>query len=175
MSGSKTRKLAIDAMLAAMYLVLSFVSVSMPNMKITFDALPILVGAALFGPWDGLAIGLIGSFLNQLLGPYGLSVTTPLWIIPAGVRGLMVGAYAKHKNFDMTLPQTMMITVLSALVVTAINTLVMYIDSKIFGYYSYAYVFGMVIPRIIVGIVTGVVFAAILPPLLRVLRERVLK
>lgn len=173
MSASKTRKLAFDAMLAAMYVVLSFVSVNMPNMKITFDALPILVGAALFGPVDGLAIGLVGSFLNQLLGPYGLTVTTPLWILPAGVRGLMVGAYAKHKGFTMTFVQTAAITVLSALVVTALNTLVMYIDSVIFGYYSYAYVFGMVVPRIVVGVVTGVVFAAILPPLLKILRERV--
>ena len=162
MSLKGTRRLSVDAMLSAMYVVLSLLSVSLPNMKITFDSLPILVGAALLGPVDGLAIGLMGSFINQLL-TYGLTVTTVLWIIPAGVRGLLVGLYAKRHDFSMTVPQTMFITVVSALIVTALNTAVMYIDSVIFMYYSYAYVFGAVIPRIIAGIVTAVVFAAILP------------
>ena len=63
-------------------------------MKITVDSLPILVAALLLGPLDGLAVGLIGSFLNQML-TYGLTVTTVLWILPAGIRGLVVGYYAK--------------------------------------------------------------------------------
>jgi len=166
----KNRRLAVDAMLAAMYVVLSLVSISLPNMKVTFDSLPILVGAALLGPIDGLVIGLMGSFINQLL-TYGLSVTTVLWIIPAGVRGLLVGLYAKHHDFSMTVPQTMVITVVSALVVTALNTAVMYIDSVIFMYYSYAYVFGAMIPRIVVGIVTAVVFAAILPTIVSSMKK----
>jgi len=116
-------------MLAAMYVVLGMVSVTLPTIKITFDSLPILVGAALFGPVDGLAIGLIGSFINQLFSQYGLTATTVLWILPAGVRGLLVGLYAKKHSFSMTTHQTVFITVLSALVVTALNTLVMYIDS----------------------------------------------
>lgn len=172
MKNSKILRLAIDAMLAAMYVVLSLISISFPNMKITLDSLPILIGAALLGPLDGMSIGLIGSFINQMI-TYGFSVTTLLWILPAGVRGLMVGAYAKHKKFEMTRTQTVFITVLSALVVTALNTLVMYIDSKIFGYYSYAYVFGAMIPRIIAGVITAVVFAVLLPELLKILRRHI--
>lgn len=171
MRDSKTRRLVMDAMLSAMYVALSFVSINLPNMKITLSSLPILVGAALFGPVDGIAVGLLGSFINQML-TYGFTVTTPLWIIPAGVRGLMVGAYAKRHGFDMSVKQTEFITIISALVVTALNTGVMYVDSKIFGYYSWAYVFGAVIPRIIAGVITAVAFAAILPALVRVLRER---
>ena len=170
MSFKGTRRLSVDAMLSAMYVVLSLVSVSLPNMKITFDSLPILVGAALLGPVDGLAIGLMGSFINQLL-TYGLTVTTVLWIIPAGVRGLLVGLYAKRHDFSMTVPQTMFITVVSALIVTALNTAVMYIDSVIFMYYSYAYVFGAIIPRIIAGIITAVIFAAILPTIVASMKK----
>ncbi|MDO5000953.1 MAG: folate family ECF transporter S component [Eubacteriales bacterium] len=171
MKNCKTRRLAMDAMLVAMYVVLSMVSIKLPNMKITLDSLPILVAAALLGPIDGMAVGLLGSFINQML-TYGLTVTTPLWILPAGVRGVMVGLCAKRHGFDMGVKETETVTILSALVVTALNTGVMYVDSVIFGYYSWAYVFGAVIPRIIAGILTAAVFAAILPTLVRVLRER---
>ena len=84
----------------------------------------------------------------------------------------MVGLCAKRHSFDMGVKETETVTILSALVVTALNTGVMYVDSVIFGYYSWAYVFGAVIPRIIAGILTAAVFAAILPTLVRVLRER---
>ena len=43
---SKTKRLALDAMLAAMFVVLSLFSINLPGMKITLDSLPILVGAA---------------------------------------------------------------------------------------------------------------------------------
>lgn len=172
MTSGKTKRIALDAMLCAMYVVLSLVSINLPGMKITLDSLPILVGAALFGPVDGLAVGLLGSFLNQML-TYGFTVTTLLWILPAGVRGLMVGLFAKKRGFSMTLRQTVFITVISALVVTALNTLVMYIDSKIFGYYSYAYVFGAMLPRVISGILTALVFSTLLPTLVKTLRKAV--
>lgn len=171
MRDGKTKRIACDAMLCAMYVALSFVSINLPNMKLSVDSLPILVAAALLGPIDGLVVGLLGSFLNQML-TYGFTVTTLLWILPAGVRGLLVGLYAKKRNFDMTLEQTALITILSALVVTALNTLVMFIDSKIFGYYSWAYVFGAVVPRIIAGILTASAFAALLPPIVNTLREK---
>ena len=87
---STTRRIATDAMLSAMFVCLSFISINIGNaMKISVDSLPILVAALLLGPLDGLAVGLVGSFLNQLL-TYGLSVTTVLWILPAGLRGLVV-------------------------------------------------------------------------------------
>ena len=169
----KTRRLAIDAMLAAMYVALSLVSINLPNMKITLDSLPVLVGAALLGPLDGLAVGLVGSFINQML-TYGLTVTTSLWIIPAGVRGLLVGLYAAKKGFSMSGRETAFITVISALVVTALNTAVMYIDSVIFDYYSYVYVFGAMLPRIVAGVLTAAVFSLLLPTLLAALKKRVL-
>ena len=43
---SKTKRLALDAMLAAMFVVLSLFSINLPGMKITLDSLPILVAAS---------------------------------------------------------------------------------------------------------------------------------
>ena len=56
--------------------------------------------------------------------------------------------------------------VLSALAVTALNTVIMAIDSLIYGYYSTAYVFGALIFRIIAGVLTAVAFSFIIPRML---------
>lgn len=95
----KAKRMVTVAMLIAMYVVLSLFSINLGNMKITLDSLPIIVGAALLGPLDGFLIGFFGSFLNQLL-TFGLTPTTILWVIPAAVRGLLIGLYAKHCHFD---------------------------------------------------------------------------
>ena len=166
---TKTKRLALDAMLAAMFVVLSLFSINLPGMKITLDSLPILIGAALLGPLDGLAVGLVGSFLNQMI-TYGFTVTTLFWILPAGLRGLFVGLYAKRHGFSMTTPQTVFITVLTALFVTALNTLLLYVDSWVYSY-SYAAALPTLLLRIAAGVITAVVFSLILPPLLRTLRR----
>lgn len=171
MRDGKTRRLATDAMLCAIYVVLSLLSANLPDIKVSLDSLPILVGAMLLGPVDGLAVGLLGSFISQML-TYGFSVTTPLWMLPAGVRGLMVGLYAKRHGFELSLGQTEFITILSALTVTVLNTGAKYADSIIYGYYSRAYVFGSLALRIVLGIITAAALAAILPTLLRGLKKR---
>lgn len=166
---SKTKRLSVDAMLAAMFFVLSLFSINLPGMKITLDSLPILVAAALFGPVDGLAVGLVGSFLNQMI-TYGFTATTILWILPAGLRGLLVGLYAKAHGYSMSLRQTIFITVATALLVTALNTLLLYIDSWVYSY-SYVAALPTVVLRIIAGIITAVVFSLLLPTILSALRR----
>ena len=166
---SKTKRLATDAMLAAMYFVLSLFSINLPGMKITLDSLPILVAAALLGPVDGMAVGLAGSFLNQMI-TYGFTATTLLWILPAGLRGLFVGLFAKAHGFSMTLPRTIFITVVTALFVTALNTLLLYVDSWVYSY-SYIAALPTVVLRIVAGVLTAVLFSLLLPAILAALRR----
>ena len=85
------RRLAADAMFAAMVTVLGLVSISTGNLKITVEALPVFLGALLLGPVDGLAIGGVGTLLYQLLR-FGVGATTALWIAPYVLLGLCVGA-----------------------------------------------------------------------------------
>ena len=101
---------------------------------------------------------------------YGFTATTLLWIIPAGLRGLLVGLYAKKRGFDMSLRQTMFITIATALLVTALNTLFLYVDSWVYSY-SYAAALPTLVLRIVAGIVTAVLFSVILPPILTALRR----
>ena len=125
----------LKALFIAMHVALCYVSINFGNMVITAAGLPIIIGAMMFGPISGLEIGLMGSFLNQML-KYGFTATTILWILPAGIKGLLIGAYAKHKNYKLNRKQMIFIIALSAVIVTTMNTAVMYIDSKLYGYYS---------------------------------------
>lgn len=170
---NKTKRLTTLAMLIALYVVLSILTpIKLQNFKFTFEALPILVGALLFGPLDGFIIGTVGSFIYQLLfSGYGLTVTTPLWILPHAASGLLVGWYAKKINFKYSLQSVAVIAIMSALLVTALNTLALYLDSKIFGYYSKALVFASLPVKILTGIILSVLFALILPELLKRVRK----
>jgi ECF transporter S component (folate family) len=161
-------------MLIALYVVLSVLTpIKLQNFKFTFEALPVLIGALLGGPLDGLAVGGIGSFIYQLLfSGYGLTVTTPLWVLPHALSGLIVGLYAKARRYDYSFVSVVIIAALSALLVTALNTLALYIDAKVFGYYSNALVFGSLPLKILTGIILAVLFSLILPQLLKTLKRQ---
>lgn len=167
----KTKRLAADALCAALYVLLSsYASVSLVNMKLSFDGAALLIGALLFGPVDGLIIGALGSFLGQLLGPYGLSVTTPLWMLPAMARGLMVGLWARQRGGRYDRRALAGILVVSALVVTAVTTGVMWVDSRVFAY-PFAATLPSVLLRVAAGLITSAIYTLILPPIVRALRK----
>lgn len=159
-------------MLAAMCAVLGAVALDFGNLKVTLESLPIIIGAILFGPLDGAAIGFVGTFVYQLLR-YGISVTTLLWILPYVVCGITVGLYAKKHGFLLSVKQTIIIVVVSEIIVTTLNTGVMYIDSRIYGYYSAVYIFGSIAVRYAICIGKALVTGAIMPPLIRLLRKKV--
>lgn len=162
--------MAIDAMLAAMCAVLGYISLDMGNIKVTFESLPILLGALLFGPLDGFLIGTVGTGVYQVLR-YGISATTVLWMLPYMICGLLVGLYARKRGFDLSGRQVMTTVVFNELLITVLNTGVMYIDSKIYGYYSAAYIFGSSALRIVVCIVKAVAFALVLPVLIKAVKK----
>ena len=102
-----------------------------------------------------------------------------LWIIPPVVRGLMIGyaALALRKgprSLEERPGLCYVVCMAVALCTTAVNTLVMYLDSVIMGYYSFAYVFGSAVIRIISGILTAVVVTTVAIPLVRLLRRQVI-
>ena len=158
----ETRCLVIDAMLAALYFVLSLISIDLGSMKITLVGLPVIVCGLLYGPVDGFIVGILGSFFEQML-KFGFTATTVLWILPAGVRGLMMGLYALKCRGNFTRRGLTIMIVLSALAVTTVNTLVWYIDSRIYHYYTFEIVFGNALVRYATGIVTAIAFSIVTP------------
>ncbi len=168
-----TKRLVLDALCVALYISLNLVSIPLPGIKITLDALPILLAALLFGPVDGLIVGLMGNFLAAAIGlGYGLSATTPLWMIPPGLRGLLVGLVARSKHFSLKPLPLGTLMVVTALITTAVTTGVMWLDCQIF-HYSFLVTYLPAIPgRILAGIVTALIYTFVLPPLLKALGHK---
>lgn len=163
----KTKRLVADAMLIAVYFVLSnYFAVNLAGIRITLDVLPILVAAALFGPLDGAIVGFIGNFLFQLVGPYGISATTFLWALPDAVRGLLAGVLLKKRWNAMSKPRLMAVLILIALLFTTVTTGVMYVDCLVFKY-SFAAYTPFILTRYVTGVIIAVVVALIFQPLER--------
>lgn len=164
------KELCVNSMLAAMCAVLGYLSIDTGNLKVTLESVPIIIGAVLYGPLCGVAVGGVGTFVYQLLR-YGLSVTTALWMLPYCVCGLIVGLYARSNDFSLSRRQLILICLVAELVVTTLNTAVLYVDSRVYGY-TVAYVFATIVPRYIICVVKAVAVGAILPPLINVLEHR---
>lgn len=167
---SKTYALCFNAVMAALFVVLGMLSVPVANdYKITFAPLPIVIAAMCYGPVSGMTVGLVGAFAEQLL-TYGISATTALWVLPAGVRGLFVGLlfYA----FDKKLEQKCVLptVIIPGLVVTALNTVVTYIDSKIYSYTFIAAVPTLLI-KTVLSIVTSVIISVVSVPIIKTLKK----
>ncbi len=162
----KTKQLATDAVLAAMCAVLGALSLDFGNLKISFESLPVLMAALMFGPWDGFAVGGIGTLIYQLLR-YGVSVTTVLWMLPYALCGFLAGYYARRENFELNNKQITAAVFVSCALIFLLNTIVMYIDSKVYGYYSFVYIFGSMLPRIAVFLIKSAAFSAVMPLLIR--------
>lgn len=170
-TSNRILRIVLVGMLSALCFVLSaYVSVKAGSMKFTFAGLPILLASLLYGPVDGMLVGGIGEFLAQMIG-FGFTPTTLLWILPAVVRGLMVGLYRNAKKGDLKPVGTGIIIVLSSLTVTLLNGLVIWADAVIMGYYSAAYVFGSTGWRFLASFITAILYCAVLLPLIAALKK----
>lgn len=173
------QRIAMDAVLVALYVGLSFLSIPLGGLKITVEALPVIICAMIFGPVDAAVVGGLAELINQLL-TFGLTVTTPLWILPAVVRGLFVGLcmmpVKKRIPVEGIFKSKWVILyyavcLVSAVMVSCINTFTLYVDSNLFGYYSYAMVFGSFALRIVTGLVSTALMATATAPVVLSLKR----
>lgn len=129
-----------DGMLLAVYTVLSIITIKItPNFQITFTGLAVILACVLYGLPDGLLVALLGSFISQLRSTYGLTITTPIWMIPPILRALVFGLiyeiYLKHKvKLENKKVLFIIVATLAGLVTTSANTLAIFLDAKIFNY-----------------------------------------
>lgn len=164
-----TRKLCLCAAMIALHIVLDMISLRIGNnIKITFGGLPFVIIAIMYGPVEGLVVGLLATFLSQLIN-YGITVTTPLWIIPGGIHGLTMGLLYNAFGHKQELKPLTISIALSTLAVTIFNTLALYIDGKIMGY---APIIWATLPfRIISSILVAVCYSAIIMLLLKAVNK----
>ena len=154
-------KMTLLGLSLALFIALSFASINLQFLKISMTGLPIIFISVVYGPIEGALIGGIGEFIVQL-ATYGITVTTPLWILPPIVRGLIVGFMFKQKDVKEH-PILWIITVITCcLAVTAINTFVIWLDAKVMGYPSQLTYITMLI-RFASSIATAILYAVLTP------------
>lgn len=165
----KTRFLAITGVLTALHVVLGYFSIDLGNLSISLGGLPVMIAGLFFGAGPGLCVGLLGSLITQLI-KYGITATTFLWILPSGLLGLIAGTLGHHAAKKGRIP--LLFVIFGAnLLVTLFNTVILYADSKIYGYYSFAYIFGAVPVRILSGLLRAVLYTAVIWPIYERLRK----
>lgn len=175
-----TKKLTSDAMLAAMCAVLGIAArfLDFGFIKVSIESLPVLVAALLFGPLDGAAVALVGTFLSQFL-LYGLDPSTPLWILPYVVIAIICGFYARKYKFYNTTGQIRFIVSSMEVLIFALNTVSLYLYAEFVNYFNTqwigetgkAYVLSGLFPRIVMLIIKAVLFSFLMPPILRALHR----
>lgn len=114
-------RLTVDAMLAAVYVLLAhFFAVNLGFITLSWSTLPLLLVAFLFGISDALCVAFIGSLVEQLL--YGLDATTPIWLLIPVLFALVAGLGSKitQKNKNTALLVAVIIAV--ELAYTLINS-----------------------------------------------------
>lgn len=163
------RRIAIDAVLIALYVLLGFLKIPIGNMlRINLASFAVVVCAVTFSPIDGLVVGFLGEFLSQILGPYGLTPTTALWALPEAVRGLLLGLmmllFARKNLTAANLLHSKSIIwylascVIAGIIASLLNTFALYVDSKMFGYYNHYMVFGVLLLRLSLAVVMSGAF-----------------
>lgn len=164
-----TKKMTVTAMLSAVTAVLGLVAMDFGTFKITLESLPVILAGLMYGPLSGILVGGIGTFLYQLF-KYGLDPSTPLWILPYMIAGLISGLLAKKAGFSNTNRQIFGINALCLVLITVLNSVGMYIV----GYYAIGNI-GSGAFWVSLGIRSGtcvikiVAFGILIPLLLKVL------
>ena len=157
-------KMTLMGLSLALYVVLSYASINLQFIKISMTGLPIIFIAVVYGPIEGMLVGGIGEFFCQLVSQYGLTPTTPLWVLPAVVRGLIVGLLFKQKDVKEHLKLWIFTVILCCLAVTGINTFVIWLDAKLFEYPS-GLTYITILLRFVGSIASAVIYALVVPTL----------
>lgn len=137
-------------------------------MKINLSPLPIILAGLLFGPMVGGTVGLIGSLLYQML-KFGIDPTTILWIIPVGIRGLLIGLYAKTRRYKVKVFEMIVLIIVTSFIATILNTIGLYIA----GYVNMAEksLWTVIGSRLLNSLLVSVICTVITLPLIKPLRK----
>lgn len=165
------RRLTTDAILVALFVVFStLLSFKTPFFEVSLVSLPILLCAFYCGPLDAIIVATLGTFLEQALSSYGLSVTTPIWMAPAIFQAL-VAALSFHFLYRGKSKRAWVliaIIITAELVLTLANTAALYLDGAIWSYSPGA--LHLLLPgRLLNGAVRCVLSCVLLPLVLPIL------
>lgn len=165
-------RICLNALFIALYVVLgAYLTVRIPPaLELSWASLPILLSAFLFTPADAFTVAICGSFLEQLLSPYGLAPTTPLWMAPVILMALFASILSWLIRARRTPWKMIVIIAFSELLLTAMNTAALFLDAKIVGY-AVESLWVMAPGRLLNGCVRAAISCVLVPPIAFALKK----
>lgn len=163
-------------MFTALYVVLAFVSIPLGSLKISIEGFPIFIVALYYGWKEGLTVSILGPFIYQVLN-YGITPTTILWILPHAATGFFAGCLKKdYDKWKLHEPNPnnpykvkdeiynlILFIILICCLSTLLNSLAIYVDSKIYGYYNPMLITGMLFPKFVLNFGKGLIYGRFIP------------
>ena len=168
----KTQQLTIDALLAAMCAILGTLVIPLGIAQLSFESLPVLFSALMYGPIDGMLVGGIGTLLSQVIR-YGWQWADLIWMMPFILVGYLLGLYARRHNYNNTVCEIRISVVISELVLFILNTGAIYLDFAVINtqFYTgktfYEFILIPLIPRFFIAIVKSIVLGSFMHKLLK--------
>lgn len=166
--------IVIASILAAMALVLEKLGIKIPllgnttTLRISFYGLPLMIAGIIFGYKTGLLAGLIMAIISQLvLSEYGITPTTPLWMIAPILFGLLSGLIIKIFKDKISVISILISVVITSIFVSLANSLALYVDGIVFDYDT-----KITFVLIMIRILSSIVVACIYIPILYILSKR---
>ena len=172
-----TKQLTLNAIFAALFVILAFISIGSNDFKASFESLATLMAGITMGPLAGFLVGLVGEFIYQLLA-YGLDPTTALWLIPYAVSGLAAGLVAKKMNTSNN-PKSIVLdrkgiiiaVVVYEILLTVLNTPVNAISAIIQGWGNWSTILASIPLRLAITAIRIVIYIIIVPPIYNAVRK----
>lgn len=163
--------LCLCAVMVALHIVLElFCTIRIGNdIKVTFAALPFVIIGFLCGPIEGLITGAVGSFLSQVLS-FGITITTPFWVLPFALQGLSAGLIFKAFKYKTKLVPIGVSVFASGFIAVIFNWIASYLDGVVFFKYMTLEVLVALIPiRLAVWVGLSIIFTAVSLPITKAL------
>ncbi len=171
--------MAMAAVLAAMYMILAYISVGTNDFKASFESLAVLAAGILLGPSEGVCVGIVGEFVHQIL-LYGIDPTTPLWLLPYAFEGLASGLLGRvflkkaGESGDPSRPRFLAVICISEILLLVLVTPVNYVSAVIQGWGSWETIALGIPLRIAIMVLRIAVYTAVLPVLYRNIKKGIL-
>lgn len=170
MGNNRVRRICLDGVLIGLFLVLGLLRIRVGGfLEIGLGTIVLTIAAISISPLDAFVIGAVGETLNQIFfSGYGITPTTPLWVLPVALRGLIIGIIAwlyRRKGDDITRHKVLyFVTIMgTALVISGLDTGLLYLDGLIMGY-PVAYTWAQTGIRFLTSQITAVLVALLALP-----------
>jgi len=177
------KKSCVGAMLAAVFVALEILSMELgkvaflDNYQLPLSCFPLIIASLMLGPVWGTATGIIGSFLSQVVGGYGITWSSLIWMAPTIIYSFVIAIlYVICRKSDKPYILTIEFFI-GAVILSTANTVAIFVDSLITGYpYEFLEKFFKLFysVKLVGGFVFAIIFALTVPTIVKQLK-RVIK